>query len=283
MKKSLASLLALAFFAVSCSDSDDPMPNPEPNKDIYALLGWDAKFSNGGDTTYYRVSYNADSTVKETKEWDKGGNDTSFTYATYLDGKLVKIETRNNAEPKEVETTYFYKDGKLAKISHYSTQSGTTSIDYYDTLYYNAAGKVVEMHGIYSVQPEYNNKKRILSWNGNNVSKVEMLRNNNGIFKLSETEVYTVDNTKPNLFSKILKDDYLWKTDAVSLDYLCENSVTKVEMTEDGSTFRKVRTGTYTYNDRGQLSGMSHNNEAFEGTMLKSSYMVNIVFKYIKQ
>ena len=280
MKKTLLSLMAIAMLAASCSDNDNPAPEPKPGE-VWAFTGWDNKFSDEDDSSFMRVTYNADSTVKETKEWDKGSTDTLFSYFTYFEGKMTRYETKNGANAKELNTSYFYKDGKLARMTYHTEEPGD-AVRSYDTLIYNTAGKLVQVDNIVTVQPEYNNKKYFITWNGENISRIELHRNNNGVYSLTETEVYTADNT-PNIVSKMLKDDYLFKVDGISYEYFCANNITKVEMTETGSDFRKVRTATITYNGRGQVDKFINKNESFSGTTLNSSYTSDLVFRYIKQ
>ncbi|MBO9155172.1 hypothetical protein ACFOTA_23380 [Chitinophaga sp. GCM10012297] len=283
MKKPIAGLLALTLFAASCSDND----NPEPQKlaDEYAIIGWDMKFSDENDSSYFRFTYNADSTLKESKEWDQNDNqeDTAYSYASYLDGKLVKLEYKDGfSGTKRTEMSYFYKDGKLARISYYSNGG---EVYYYDTLYYNAGGKLSEMHTKYESSPEYNNKKRILTWTGNNITKVEMHRvdpDNTANYKLESVETYTYDN-KPNLVSKVVKDDYLWKVESISFEHLSANNATKVEEAFTGTTNKKVRTATFTYDENNKLVKLTNLLESFSGTTLNSSYTATQVLKYVKK
>ncbi|RPD42390.1 membrane lipoprotein lipid attachment site-containing protein [Chitinophaga barathri] len=280
MKKIMLSLTALAMLA-ACSDNDNP--TPEPPQDVWYLSGYDSKFSDEQDTSFIRIFYNADSTVKEVKDWYKNDMDTFYSYMTYQGGKLSEINEKDGGDPVELRNSYDYKNGVLSKVKNWSYNTPTSAeIHSYDTLYYNAAGKVIEMHSIYNIQPEYNNKKYILTWTGGNVTKVEMYRISNGNFILDETEVYTYGD-RPNYFSNSLKDEYVWKSDNISFEHLSANNVTKVEMTEAGTTFRKVRTVTYTYNERNALATMSNLMESFSGTTLNSSYTAGLVFKYAKK
>ncbi|MGN7720907.1 hypothetical protein [Chitinophaga sp. 22620] len=283
MKKTLLYLMAIAMLA-SCSDNDNPAPEPEAPGEKWAFTGWDLRYSDEdpGDSSFFRVTYNADSTVKETKEWDKGGTDTLFSYFTYFEGKMTRYETKEGSREKQLNTSYFYKDGKLARITRHDDYAPGDAVLSYDTLIYNTGGKLVQVNYISPVQPEYNNKKYFITWTGENISKVEMHRNNNGAYSLSETEVYTVDN-KPNIVSKMLKDDYLFKVDGISYEYFCANNVVKVEMTETGTEWRKVRTATITYNERGQVNKFINLNESFSGTTLNSSYTSDLLFRYIRQ
>lgn len=284
MKKTLVSLAAIVMLA-SCSDNDTP--EPQKPADEYAFIGWDMKFSDEDDSSFFRITYNTDSTVKETKEWDKndGDDQTFWAYASYLDGKITTLEGKYGAAgTKETDMSYFYKDGRLVRITYYSNGNAPY---YKDTLVYNADGRITEMHSEYAdeQQAQWNDKKYLLTWAGSNVSKVDMYRKNpngDGTFQLESTETYTYGSS-PNLLAKILKDEYLWKTEPISFDFLSANNVTKMEEVMAGTTEKKVSTITYTYDDDSKLAKLTNLRESYSGTTLNSTYTATIVLRYVKK
>lgn len=235
-------LLALCLLA-ACSKKKDVTPDEQQEKKVISRL------MNDTDTVAF--TYRADGTLQQFKQYGQlppFSPDSTQVIYTGSHISAFKIWVMGDQQPRNDRSFQYNAAQQLARVSYYNMVSETELvITDYDSLVYEQ-GKLAALHVVNGTQ---RNEVYRLSWDKDNVSKVELFQLINGEEVPYKTTTLTY--TDKTALGRSFPGQFLFlHTSARDFTTLSANAPLKAETVEQpGAVNAETITYEYAYNTDG--------------------------------
>lgn len=254
---------ATLIFAASCTPKNDPElePTPDVAKDNYYLHGYlkQYRYNNTAfdEGSYFKIEYNADSTVRKIIAYSGKSAETGVVYfelPEYLNRQMVKMEISSPGEGVEFKTEFEYQNGKLIRAVHYNIADVPT-LHHIDSLFYDGNGRLSIC--IFNQPSTRIRDITEITWENENVVDLKTYRNEVSDRALLRHYTYEYLD-QPNFLKTMAVYDYERHFNAISngdITYL-SRQLCKKEYSNLSQWTRDTTHRQYTFTENGLLKTM---------------------------